>query len=195
MLKKGDIDLMSDVSFTEERAEEMLFPSLPMGTEEYYRFTSPKNKTIRSENYASLNGKKVGVNKDSIQEQFFVDWEKDHGVKAKVIRQTCTDEYILQSGSNAYLTPDENKWLEKHGPIRVGYLENYLAFCAKDPETGELTGTLRDYLDYTDDCLKNVHVDYEEGERRDPGSGAGAGERRGTPGQEKMRRSTVFVLQ
>ena len=235
MLKKGDIDLMSDVSFTEERAEEMLFPSLPMGTEEYYLFTSPKNKSIRSENYASLNGKKVGVNKDSIQEQFFVDWEKDHGVKAKVIRQTCTeeeslrmlasgkldayitpdafgdpeklvpvwkigssdfyfavsksrpdllndlnqamskiqdenrfynhemsDEYILQSGSNAYLTPDENKWLEKHGPIRVGYLENYLAFCAKDPETGELTGALRDYLDYTDDCLKNAHVDYEE---------------------------------
>ena len=37
MLIKGDIDLMSDVSYTAERAEKMLFPELPMGAEEYYR--------------------------------------------------------------------------------------------------------------------------------------------------------------
>ncbi len=35
MLKNGEIDLMSDVSWTEERENEMLFSSLPMGTEEY----------------------------------------------------------------------------------------------------------------------------------------------------------------
>ena len=38
MLIKGDIDLMSDVSYTAERSERMLFPELPMGAEEYYLF-------------------------------------------------------------------------------------------------------------------------------------------------------------
>lgn len=36
MVKTGEIDLMSDVSYTEERAEEMLFSSFPMGAEQYY---------------------------------------------------------------------------------------------------------------------------------------------------------------
>ena len=38
-------------------------------------------------------------------------------------------------------------WLKTHGPIRVGYIEDYLPFCASDPETGELTGALRSFLD------------------------------------------------
>ena len=37
MLLDGEIDLMSDISYTEERAEKMLFTTLPMGEEAYYR--------------------------------------------------------------------------------------------------------------------------------------------------------------
>ena len=54
MLKKGEIDLMSDVSYTPERAEEMLFPSLPMGAEEYYLYVTPDNLSITSETAESL---------------------------------------------------------------------------------------------------------------------------------------------
>ena len=42
MLVDGDIDLMSDVSFTPECAEAMLFGDLPMGSEEYYRSRSSR---------------------------------------------------------------------------------------------------------------------------------------------------------
>ena len=35
MLEKGEIDLMSDVSYTAAREEHMIFSSLPMGTEDY----------------------------------------------------------------------------------------------------------------------------------------------------------------
>ncbi len=41
MLISRDIDLLSDVSFTPEQAESMLFPTLPMGSEDYYLFASP----------------------------------------------------------------------------------------------------------------------------------------------------------
>ena len=46
MLVDGKIDLMSDVSYTPEREQKMLFPSLPMGTEEYYLFIAPGNTEI-----------------------------------------------------------------------------------------------------------------------------------------------------
>ncbi|MCR4599077.1 MAG: transporter substrate-binding domain-containing protein [Acetatifactor sp.] len=37
MLEKGEIDLLSDVSYTEERANYMLYASLPMGTESSWK--------------------------------------------------------------------------------------------------------------------------------------------------------------
>lgn len=39
MLEKGEIDLLSDVSYKAEREGSMSFSSLPMGTEEYYLFS------------------------------------------------------------------------------------------------------------------------------------------------------------
>ena len=36
MLERGEIDLLSDVSYKEERAPHMLYSALPMGEEEYY---------------------------------------------------------------------------------------------------------------------------------------------------------------
>lgn len=66
MLLDGKIDLMSDVSYTEERAMHMLFPDYPMGAEDYYLFVDPDNQEISSTDASTLNGKRVGVNKDSV---------------------------------------------------------------------------------------------------------------------------------
>ena len=35
MLEDGEIDMLGNVSYSEERSKKMLFPSLPMGTETY----------------------------------------------------------------------------------------------------------------------------------------------------------------
>ena len=234
MLKQGKIDMMSDVSYTDERAGQMLFPQLPMGTEEYYIFTAPNNKEITSEDYSSLNGKKVGVNKGSIQADYYREWAKEQGVDSDVVELTCeeskslkmlqsgkldayvtpdafgnpeylvpvckigssnfffavnkdrkdllnelnnamssiqdenryynqqmSEKYLLRSGVNAFLTAKEKKWLKKHGPIKVGYQDNYLAFCAKDKDTGELTGALKNYLEEATRCLKNAKVEFK----------------------------------
>ena len=233
MLKDGRIDLMSDVSFTEDRARDMLFSEMPMGTEEYCIFISPNNTEITAENYASLNGKRIGINKGSIQVGFYNKWAEQHGVNAELVELTTTeidsikmlssgqlDAYItlnaygdpdtlvpvcnigssdfyfvvdksnpelldelnsamahIQSenpyynqrmferhvqrfGSNAFLMPTEKAWLNFHGAIRVGYLENYLAFCATDQNTGSVTGALKDYLEYASDCLANAHINF-----------------------------------
>ena len=233
MLKNGEIDMLSDVSYTEERSHEMLFPDLPMGTEEYCVFVTPGNRSITSADYSSLNGKKIGVNKGSIQIGFYKEWAKRHEVEAELVELTGTEvdsvemleagefdayitlnaygdpqrlvpvckigssdfyfavangredllsdlnsamsriqdenpyynqlmfeKYVQRFGTNAFLTNAEEAWLKTHGTIRVGYQDNYLAFCAKDPETGELTGALKDYLDCASDCISGAHIDF-----------------------------------
>ena len=72
-LVAGEIDLLSDVSYTEERAKKILYSAEGMGTEDYHVFISPSNTEIRPDDFSTLNGKRVGVNKNSIQEQLFVE--------------------------------------------------------------------------------------------------------------------------
>ena len=233
MLKKGEIDLLGDVSYTEERAKDMIYTSIPMGTEAYYVFISPDNKEITEDNMSSLNGKKVGITLDSIQIQFFKEWADIHGINAEIIEINCDaeeglsylgskydafvtmdtygtpetaipvwkvgsssfyfavnknrpdlaaeldaalnriqdenkyydqqlhDKYLKSAENNKYLSNTELEWLKEHGTIRVGYQDNYLAFCAKDSKTGALTGALKDYLDYASSAFVNGHIDFE----------------------------------
>ena len=71
------------------------------------------------------------------------------------------DKYLNNSGAERYLSTEELAWLANHGKIRVGYQDNYLAFCASDPSTGELTGALSDYLDYASKGINNAELEFE----------------------------------
>ena len=234
MFIDGEIDLMSDVSYTEERSHSMLFSSLPMGSEEYYIFISPGDEKINKDDYSTFNGKKVGTNKGSVQVGFFREWAKANGVQAELIEMTeSVDEaidmlhrgdidmyivldgyldarlavpvckvgasdfffavnhsrpdllaelnsamnriqegnrnynqqlynkYLRAYGFNYYLSTEEKNWLSAHGPIRVGYQDNHLAFCAEDKKTGELTGALKDYLKDASTCFENAELSFE----------------------------------
>ena len=234
MLKNGEIDLMSDVSYKEDRVEHMLYSALPMGTEIYYLYIAPDNDAINADDYSTLNGKRVGVTVGSYQEDLFMAWQKSHGVEAQVVEfngsedesmelllggkvdafitldvygdgktavpvwkigssdfyfvvnkdrpdlladldramnriqdentyynQLLYDKYLRSIGTHRFLTVEEKDWLKEHGTIRVGYQDGYLAFCAKDPATGELTGALKDYLDYAATGMEDVTIDFE----------------------------------
>lgn len=234
MLKNGEIDLMSDVSYMEERTQSMLYASLPMGTESYYVYIAPDNAEISSADYTTLSGKKVAVTKDSIQKDLFLDWATLHGVRAEIVEVTDPEDesirklldgeydafltmdiygdpdivapvckigssdfyfavnknrpdllieldaamnriqdenkyynlqlhekYLSSTATNQYLSEIEKKWVLDHGVIRVGYQDNYLAFCASDEATGALTGALKDFLDFASTCLVNAHLEFE----------------------------------
>ena len=72
--------------------------------------------------------------------------------------QLMYEKHVRHAGANAFLSAAEVEWLSEHPTIRVGYQDNYLAFCAADRATGELTGILKDYLAYAADCVANAHL-------------------------------------
>lgn len=87
-LRKGEIDLLADVSHTEERAKNILYSQRAMGEEEYYAFVSPENESLSPENFHQINGKKIGVNKGSIQKTLFEKWAERNGVVADIIESS-----------------------------------------------------------------------------------------------------------
>ena len=91
MLKDGEIDLLSDVSYKEEREEYMLYPDLPMGTESYYIYVGMEDREITSDNVKSVNGKKIGVNKGSIQEGFLKEWAEKYDVSVEIVPLTGSE--------------------------------------------------------------------------------------------------------
>ena len=139
MLEKGEIDLMSDVSYTEERAERMLFASYPMGTEEYYVFAAPGSREIWPDDAASLNGKRVGVNKGSIQAAFYRDWAQRNGVQSELIEVVCSEEESLTMMENgeldAYVTVDAFSDPKRAFPVcKVGSSDFFFVVSRERPE-------------------------------------------------------------
>ena len=69
--------------------------------------------------------------------------------KADLYKKYFTLDY------NQSLTGGEKSWLEEHGDIRIGFLNNDPAIFSMDETTGKLTGMLPEYVSYAKDCLGN----------------------------------------
>ena len=61
---------------------------------------------------------------------------------------------------NQSLTGGEKSWLEEHGDIRMGFLNNDPAIFSMDEETGKLTGMLAEYISYAKDFLGNQSLEF-----------------------------------
>ena len=127
-LVKGEIDLMSDVSYTEERGEMMLFSSLPMGAEAYYAFVAADATEYKQGDARAFEGKRVGINKGSYQEMLFREWERKNGVHAQVVELTGTHEEsiaMLSRGEiDSFVTIDAYGDTDVYTPVfKVGQSE------------------------------------------------------------------------
>lgn len=94
-LKQGEIDLLSDVSYELGRSEHVLFSEQEMGTEDYYIITYVENKNISPGDFSTLNGKRVGVNKNSYQKSLLQEWMKKHEVQLEIVESTGSDADYL----------------------------------------------------------------------------------------------------
>ena len=233
MLQDGEIDLLSDVSYKPEREGKILYPDLPMGTESYYIYISADNREITSKDFQSLNGKKIAVSKDSVQQGFLETWKDENDLSFEIIpinvpedesinmvingevdgyattysfnaddvmpisriggsdyyygvnknrpdllaelnmalaeiqdsdplfNQKISEDRLYTEKTTALLTPIQEDWVKSHGPIRIGFRDNYLPFCDQDDKTGELTGALKEYLAHAENNLDSPNVEFE----------------------------------
>ena len=74
--------------------------------------------------------------------------------KADLYKKYFTLDY------NQILTGEEKSWMKEHGAIRIGFLSTDPAIFFMDKETGQLTGTLAEYVSYAKDCLENQTLEF-----------------------------------
>lgn len=91
-LQNGEIDLMSALSYTDERAETMLFSDQAMGEEKYYLYADLANSDISVSDLSTLNGKSIAMMEQSVQTTQFCEWEKKYGVKTNHVFVDSIDE-------------------------------------------------------------------------------------------------------
>lgn len=70
-LKSGKVDLICNAQKTEAREKDYDFSCMPVGTEQAVLYTSEDNEDIYFQDYEHMNGKKVGLLRDSYQNEEF----------------------------------------------------------------------------------------------------------------------------
>ena len=232
-LENGEIDIMGGISYTEDRAEEMLFSDEPMGEEKYYLYADLSRADLSASNFKTLNGKKVGVLMGTEPEMMLTEWEEKYGIKTQHVNISNNEDvkqklanheidcfvsleesywaelgistitrvgkssiyYVLNKDrpdlkeelDNAMraldeeapfytadlckkyfsldykpiLTGEEKAWLRKHGAIRMGFLTSDSGVSTYNPATGEITGTIIDYIQFAADCLGNQELEFQ----------------------------------
>ena len=138
-LMAGEIDLLSDVSYTEKRAEKILYSAEAMGSEGYHVFIAPNNTEIKPDDFTTFNGKKVGVNKNSIQAQLFRKWAEKHNVHPIIVELTVKTPKLLEMLKNGEI--DMLVTLDTYGNsadvvpvVKVGFAESFFGINKKRPD-------------------------------------------------------------
>ena len=98
-LENGEIDIMGDISYTEDRAEKMLFSDEPMGEEKYYLYADLSRADISTSNFKTLNGKKIGVLMGTEPEVMLTEWEEKYGLKTEQVN-ISNNEDVKQKLAN-----------------------------------------------------------------------------------------------
>lgn len=232
-LENGEIDIMGGISYTEDRAEEMLFSDEPMGEEKYYLYADLSRTDTSASDFKTLDGKKIGVVMGTEPEVMLTEWEEKHGIKTQHVNISNNEDvkqklanheidcfvsleesywaelgistitrvgkssiyYVLNKDrpdlkeelDNAMhaldeeapfytadlckkyfsldykpiLTGEEKAWLKEHGAIRMGFLTSDRGVSTYDPATGEITGTITDYIQFAADCLGNQELEFQ----------------------------------
>ena len=170
-LKNGEIDIMGGISYTEDRAEEMLFSDEPMGEEKYYLYADFSRTDISASNFKTLNGKKIGVLMGTEPEEMLTEWEEKHGIKTEHVN-ISDNEDVKQKLANheidCFVSLEEAFWAELgiSTMTRVGESSIYYAINKDRPDIKEELDYAMSVLDeadpfYTADLYKRYFsLDY-----------------------------------
>ena len=170
-LENGEIDIMGDISYTEDRAGEMLFSDEPMGVEKYYLYADLSRADISASDFKTLNGKKIGVLMGTEPEVMLTEWEEKYGLKTEHVN-VSNNEDVKQKLANheidCFVSLEESFWAERgiSTITRVGESGIYYAINKNRPDIKEELDDAMRALDeaapfYTADLYKRYFsMDY-----------------------------------
>ncbi|RHU90731.1 response regulator [Ruminococcus sp. OM08-7] len=163
-LQNGEIDLMSSLSYTDERAKTMLFSDLPMGEEKYYLYADLANSDISASDISSLNGQSIAMMEKSVQTTQFYDWEKKYNVKTKHVFVNSMDsamEMFAKHEIQGVISTETSIWVNTglSAVFTTGGSEIYYGINKNRPDLKEkLDSAMRamenDKPFYSDDLYK-----------------------------------------
>ncbi len=170
-LKNGEIDIMGAISYTEDRAEEMLFSDEPMGEEKYYLYADLSRADISASDYKTLNGKKVGVLMGTEPEVMLTEWEEKYGLKTEHVNVSNNEDAkqkLANHEIDCFVSLEESFWADLgiSTITRVGKSGIYYALNKDRPDLKEELDNAMRALDeavpfYTADLYKRYFsMDY-----------------------------------
>lgn len=170
-LENGEIDIMGAISYTEDRAEEMLFSDEPMGEEKYYLYADLSRADISASDYKTLNGKKVGVLMGTEPEVMLTEWEEKYGLKTEHVNVSNNEDAkqkLANHEIDCFVSLEESFWADLgiSTITRVGESGIYYAINKNRPDLKEELDDAMRALDeavpfYTADLYKRYFsLDY-----------------------------------
>lgn len=138
-LQNGEIDILGDIAYTEERTDRMLFSDGPMGIEKYYLYADFLSDDISSADFKTLNGKRIGVLIGAKPEAMLNEWELKNGLKTIHINIKSKEDTLakLENGEiDCFISLEEPFWADKDVSIitRIGKSNIYFAINKDHPE-------------------------------------------------------------
>lgn len=177
-LENGEIDLMGDISYTAERAENISFSALPQGRENYYIYTTAEQENINPFDPSTLNGRRIGVTANSYQHGLLLDWAKENKYNCTVVEYEGSAEAAaaLNSGKVDAMVMTDMASTGGYVPVEsVGHGEFYFGVNKKRQDIlKELNYALREiqttdpyynevtYAKYITSSLSNAYLSNRE---------------------------------
>ena len=232
-LENGEIDIMGDIAYTDDRAKEMLYSEETMGEEKYVLYANLSDMDIVSSDFKSFDGKRIGVLKGTNSEYMLTNWENKYGIHTEHVNVSGNEDVKKKLANNEidcfvsleesiwsergissvttigesdiyfvinkersdikqeldyamrqldsdspffkadlykkyftldytqFLTGVEKSYSKEHGGIRIGFLDNDPVVFSMDKKSGEIRGTLSEYISYAKDCLGNHTLKFD----------------------------------
>ena len=115
-LENGEIDIMGDISYTDERAQKMLFSDDPMGEEKYILYADLSNMDIGTSDFKFMDGKRVGVLMNTEPEIMLTEWENKNGIHTEhvnVYNNDDVEEKLANHEIDGFVSLEESIWSEQ----------------------------------------------------------------------------------
>lgn len=141
-LRNGEFDIMGDISYTEERAKQMLFSDEPMGEEKYYLYADLSDTDISAYNFQTLNGKRIGVLKGTQPEVMLTEWEQKYNLETthvNIANNNDVKRKLADHEIDAFVSLEESLWAVQgiSTVVNVGKSGIYYAINKDHPEIKE----------------------------------------------------------